>query len=102
MIKVNKDFDAVPPSLLSESVERVMRAAQASTVKPTIDRNLYKKDDVKNRLRQIYQNKCAYCESTMEEVSYFAIKRLVLAFEKSPSICQVQYSKSYYSGFLTA
>lgn len=64
MIKVNKDFKAVPPHLLRSSTLKQTQDAIAAQNGSLYISN-YKHPTIKKALSLIYHAKCAYCESTI-------------------------------------
>ncbi len=76
MIKVEKDFNTIPPSLLDRTTERHrQKCIDASAY---VESNRYKKDDTKAKLKEIYHNKCCYCEQSIadsyQQVEHFRPK----------------------------
>lgn len=64
MIKVNKDFNAIPPHLTrAKTLQQTLDAIAAQN--GSLYKNRYKHKSVKQALHQIYHHKCAYCESTI-------------------------------------
>ncbi|CAA6815969.1 MAG: TIGR02646 family protein [uncultured Sulfurovum sp.] len=62
MIKVYKDLDNIPYSLLDEKTEeKRTRCIDAKSYDKKLNKR-YKQNDTKEVLRQIYKNKCAFCE----------------------------------------
>jgi len=71
MIKINKDLDDIPESLLvfmtnSTHLARLDVIDNGSYYKKSYD-ELYKKDDIKEKLNGYYYHKCAYCEQRVEQ-----------------------------------
>ncbi len=64
MIKVNKDFGAIPLHLTRDSTQRQTLAAIVAQDGSLYNSN-YKHPSVKAALTNIYHHKCAYCESTI-------------------------------------
>ncbi len=80
MIKVKKDFDDVPASLNSKITKRKRQEHIDNGKYISGDKynKYYKPEDVKERLSEIYNRKCVFCESTIEqfEVEHFRPKSL--------------------------
>ncbi len=76
MIKVKKDFDDIPPSLLDNTTQRHRQKCINASAYVESDR--YKKDDTKKLLKEIYHNKCCYCEQSIgdnyQQVEHFRPK----------------------------
>ncbi|WP_373548258.1 HNH endonuclease [Haliscomenobacter sp.] len=64
MIKVHKDFEAIPRHLTQKTAQQQTLAAVAAQDGSMYIRN-YKHPPVKTALSKIYHHKCAYCESTI-------------------------------------
>lgn len=66
MIKVFKDYNDIPPKLLSTSaqkkLEEILKTKKVILLSHIIDEY----QEVKPKLLQIYHNKCAYCEQKIE------------------------------------
>lgn len=62
MIKVNKDFSAIPAHLSATSTLQQTEAAIAAQ-NGNLYKSHYKHDSIKDALNAIYHKKCAYCES---------------------------------------
>lgn len=79
MRKIDKNFENVPPSLNSNLTNQ--RREELKVAEKWINKNVYlsryKTKDVKEELNNIYYNKCAYCESRVEElhVEHFRPKK---------------------------
>jgi uncharacterized protein (TIGR02646 family) len=73
MIKVKKDFKNIPYSLKDENAEKKI---EKILLYPGLAKKAFKpQEDVKERLRIIYNNKCAYCESQLSlEVEHYRPK----------------------------
>jgi len=66
MIKVEKNFEDIPEIL--KSPNRKEAFDQNINAQKFIDnKNLYRVDSVKNKLKKIYHNKCAYCEKDISD-----------------------------------
>jgi uncharacterized protein (TIGR02646 family) len=78
MIKVEKDFNDIPASLLSQKVKDAFQNNTANQLYDSDDK-LYKGKDVKEKLEKIYHKKCAFCEKslldTAKHVEHFRPKR---------------------------
>jgi uncharacterized protein (TIGR02646 family) len=73
MIKINKDLDDIPESLLvsmtkSTHLARLDVIGNGSYYKEKTYDKLYKKDDIKDKLNSYYHHKCAYCEQRVEQI----------------------------------
>ena len=92
MISVKKDFSDIPTSLQIGNFETLAPSARKTFIRrqeileagkypdSCISRNYdsrYKSDDIKNKLKEIYHGKCAYCETSVEQfdVEHFRPKR---------------------------
>ena len=65
MIRVYKNYNDIPRSLLSPKTEKsITKLLENKKYIPL--RHLFNAPDVKNKLKQIYHGKCAYCESIIE------------------------------------
>lgn len=73
MIRVKKDLKDIPPSLRGSKTDS---ALQNILLNPGIAKKRYHyKKDVKQKLSEIYNNKCAYCESKLSlEVDHYRPK----------------------------
>lgn len=60
MISVEKDFNRIPPSLLSDTTQNHVKTTIEQSQYHKTER--YKQDDIKEHLKLIYNFKCAYCE----------------------------------------
>ncbi len=61
MIKVIKDYNDIPRSLISPKIEKNI---QSILTQQSADAKIYKADnEVLDKLKHIYNNKCAYCET---------------------------------------
>ncbi|MCP4133002.1 MAG: TIGR02646 family protein, partial [bacterium] len=80
MIKIDKNLNTIPPSLQSNLTNR--RRKELINEGQYIDKNVYnsryKMNDIKNALKNIYHNKCAYCEKQIEQfhVEHFRPKSI--------------------------
>ncbi len=66
MIKVNKDFFDIPEILKSKN----RKEAFLKNIKDgsfSHGKTLYKNDTIKKKLRNIYSDKCAYCEKDISD-----------------------------------
>ena len=63
MIRVEKDRTQVPSGLRSAGAERKREAALREGNKHNFSTHYYAHDSVKRKLREIYRDKCTYCES---------------------------------------
>lgn len=79
MIKINKNLKEIPTSLQSDNAEKLL--LEHCEAEKYIDKTKYNKvyaaDDVKQKLEEIYNNKCAYCESKISggHIEHFRDKR---------------------------
>lgn len=64
MIKINKDFSAIPPHLSSRATLKQTQDA-ITAQNGNLYTSHYKHSSVKEALLVIYHGKCAYCESTI-------------------------------------
>lgn len=94
MIKINKDYDTIPDSLkipndtnFPDGIPIKPRTTHARRLEVIdnesyIDKgrynNRYKTDDIRTALKDIYHNKCAYCEQKIEQyqVEHFRPKKV--------------------------
>jgi len=66
MIKVTKDYNAIPPILINKRREEAFY--NNVKAKKFVDgTNLYKHRQIKTTLNKIYHNKCAYCEKDISD-----------------------------------
>jgi uncharacterized protein (TIGR02646 family) len=75
MRKVNKDFSNPPGSLTLEITNRLREEIISKKKYPSREKKYeerYKKEDIKEALRGIYSDKCAYCEKSISD-TYFHI-----------------------------
>lgn len=67
MIKIDKDPEEIPASLSSKTTNKrrteVIKAEKYIAENKYNDR--YKHDDIKEKLKEIYHQKCAYCEQSL-------------------------------------
>lgn len=67
MVKVNKDFQDIPASLISERTNNKRKEIIANGEYDKSGNSFYREQDIKDALKAIYNNKCAYCEQYIEE-----------------------------------
>lgn len=72
MISVKKDFTKAPASLLSETC--LSKIKDCIDGKSYIESDWYKQKDTKKQLKEIYNNKCAYCEGYSSAQAPFHIE----------------------------
>ncbi|MBI1929970.1 HNH endonuclease [Candidatus Poribacteria bacterium] len=65
MIHIQKDYAQIPSGLNSEGAEKKREAALREGNQHEFSAHYYAHDSVKEKLREIYWDKCAYCESRM-------------------------------------
>ena len=65
MIKINKDFNDVPASLNSDKTNNARN--KCIEAEKYIDSTYYKCNDVKEKLKEIYNSKCVYCEKDISD-----------------------------------
>ena len=61
MISINKNCKEIPDSLSNDKFKKHFARFIKNEVKAS--NNYYAADDVKNKLKKLYNNKCAYCET---------------------------------------
>ncbi|MCP4158280.1 MAG: hypothetical protein GY757_61845 [bacterium] len=66
MIKVKKDYDKVPKILRSKEAEQELRKVLLKQHDYKSSRVYYQHPEVRESLKEIYRNKCAYCESVFK------------------------------------
>jgi uncharacterized protein (TIGR02646 family) len=72
MIKVKKDFKNIPYILTTPNAEQIRKILLREGRRHTFSDYFYTHESVKDELCQIYNNKCAYCESKIKtEVDHF-------------------------------
>lgn len=64
MIKIEKDFDAVPDILNSDNRKKAFKK-NTKNKKFDYGKTLYKPDELKKQLHDIYHLKCVYCEDSL-------------------------------------
>lgn len=78
MIKINKDFEQIPASLLSPLTKKRLKEIidNQGYKQEAIYRTRYAHRDIKEALESIYHHKCAFCETKSEvlEVEHFRNK----------------------------
>jgi len=62
MIKIAKDLSAVPSSLLEAKMDEMRSACLSEEKYLKRFNNNYKKEDTKQKLKEIYADKCVFCE----------------------------------------
>lgn len=69
MIRINKDLNDLPPSLLSDKThqKRQELIERGEYIKTESYNACYRADDIKKQLKQIHNGKCAYCEQRIEQ-----------------------------------
>lgn len=72
MIKIDKDFDDIPASLVVPSSDdtqtnRTRKKMMTDKKYGKYAENCYRAGDVKKKLENIYHHKCAYCEQRVEQ-----------------------------------
>jgi len=72
MIHIKKDFTIPPASLISETCQSKIKTCIDK--KSYIKSDWYKKDDTKLALKEIYHNKCAYCEGYSSAQAPFQVE----------------------------
>lgn len=86
MIKVYKDYNDIPNALLSEKNVKKMRISAAG-IQHEYVHQMISTQEVKEKLKSLYNNKCAFCESNAEKIyaKQFRPKQLYkwLAYEWS-------------------
>jgi len=98
MISVTKDFTKPPASLLSDKCQ--------SKIKESIEKasyqksNWYKRKDTKKALKEIYNNKCAYCEGYSSAQAPFHVEHYRPKKEASITVddkkIKIEGHKGYY------
>jgi uncharacterized protein (TIGR02646 family) len=63
MIKIYKDYDRVPEILTSKDVQEKRKQALKEGYRHKFSTHYYDHETVRQKLEEIYHNKCAYCES---------------------------------------
>jgi uncharacterized protein (TIGR02646 family) len=80
MIKINKDLSQVPASLNSDKTQqrRQELVNNQGFINKDVYNSRYKMADIKEKLEEIYQHKCAFCEKKIEEfdVEHFRPKSI--------------------------
>ena len=97
MIKIDKNLENVPPSLNNKTTRQ--RRNELIAAGNYIDHNKYnsryKGKDVKQRLKDLYRGKCAFCEQCIEQfhVEHFRPKRiyywLAYSWDNLLAVCPV-------------
>jgi len=65
MIKINKDLTKIPHSLSEEEANKARKEIIDNKKYDKKYDNYYKKNDIKQLLKTIYNKKCAYCEKSI-------------------------------------
>ena len=73
MIKVDKNFDALPASLSPEKAEHWVRLAIQERNSHVPRAHIYASKSVVDFLRTVYFDKCCYCEGTLGAQSAFVV-----------------------------
>jgi len=80
MIKINKNFDAIPLSLNSDLTKKRRNELieNGAYIQANIYHSRYKKEDILTVLKVIYHHKCAFCEQKIEHphVEHFRPKNI--------------------------
>jgi hypothetical protein len=74
LIKINKNHTEVPGALNSNVTEKWIELSLKEKNKHVARQHVYADDTVKKSLKQIYNNKCGYCESILELTSPLTIE----------------------------
>jgi uncharacterized protein (TIGR02646 family) len=74
MKKASKDFDNPPAILINATRRRHLRTAIANQSARHISNKHYSPALVKKKLKAIYNSKCSYCESTVEQVASLQVE----------------------------
>ena len=92
MKKVNKDFGA-PPSILTNATRMEhLRQSLMDESAHHITNSHYAPTAVKRKLEEIYNNKCAYCESTVKQVASLQVEH----FRPKNGVKDEPTHKGYY------
>jgi uncharacterized protein (TIGR02646 family) len=67
MIKVAKDFENIPKSLINNSAKNMLNEYINGEKMPRALSRRYSSGEVKETLLQLYHNKCAYCEQKLNK-----------------------------------
>jgi uncharacterized protein (TIGR02646 family) len=73
MRKVNKDFSNPPGSLNQKKTNQLREEVISKKKYPSQEKKYaekYRKEDIKAALREIYNDKCAYCEKNISDTFY--------------------------------
>lgn len=70
MISIKKDFDSPPTQLSSESWKEKIKEVLLEKNQHNFSGYYYAHDTVRKRLRKLYHEKCAYCESKIDLASF--------------------------------
>jgi uncharacterized protein (TIGR02646 family) len=74
MKKASKDFDNPPAILINATRMKHLRTAIANQSARHISNKHYSPALVKKKLKAIYNSKCSYCESTVEQVASLQVE----------------------------
>lgn len=92
MIKVFKDYEEVPEALNRSGCKRkVKRAIEAQSGKG-YNGHHYKDIGVKSKLNEIYNDKCAYCESKIEHAATLQVEH----YRPKDGLAEDESHKGYY------
>lgn len=72
MIKVNKDFKNLPASFKKKKCIAVIEKCLKES--KYVQSDWYKTDEIKEQLKKVYNNKCAYCEGQSAAQSPFQVE----------------------------
>lgn len=73
MIKINKDFQAIPSRLI-ENITLQQTSSAIATQNGNLYTTNYNHDTVKEALSLLYHDKCAYCESKITSGAYLQVE----------------------------
>ncbi len=99
MIRVKKDYSRIPGGLATNAAERRREAALKEGNRHNFSAYYYSGKSVRRHLREIYRNKCAYCECRIDEgaawqVDHFRPKKKLAEDKSHPGYYWLAYEWS--------
>lgn len=92
MIKVSKDYNAVPEALNRTGCKRKIKKAIEAQSGKGYNGHHYKDIGVKTKLNEIYHDKCAYCESKIEHAATLQVEH----YRPKDGLAEDKSHKGYY------
>ena len=103
MKKINKDINDIPQTLVEQGKLTDLRRLELIKAKKYIDTDVYnsryKTEDIRDKLKVIYNYKCAFCEQRVEQyhIEHFRPKKIYywLAYSWDNLLLACHYCNTY-------